>query len=189
MPGGRLIISSLLIRNVLKTFAARLFMILGLFLCSNALLAQRQLIVLRYSEVVARFVPGQSFEYKLKGKNKKISTYIRGFTDTDIYTHNDTISVFEVGTIFFPQHEIHHTIGKALLIGGVGGFLIDQVNNVLFYGNSPSLDSEFNNVSMTAIGTGLPLTQIKKNSQRMDYKFKPLIVTQDSHLYDKGIAR
>lgn len=152
-------------------------------------MAQRQLLVLKYNEVVARFSPGQEFEYKHKESHKKISTYIRGLSETEVYTHNDTVSIFEIGTIFFHQHSVHHTIGKALLIGGIGGFLIDQVNNVLFYGNKPSLDGEINRVSMTAIGAGLPLTQIKKDSRRMDYKFKPLIVTQDSYLYHKGIAR
>ena len=175
--------------NSLKKLVINCFLILVLICCSQHLMAQRQLLVLRYSEVVARFSPGQTFEFKLKDKPGKVSTYIQGFSETEVFTHNDTVSIFEIGTIYFPQHEMHHTIGKALLIGGIGGFLVDQFNNIVFYGNKPSLDGEVNRISMTAIGTGLPLTQIKKSSQRMDYKFKPLIVTSDSYLYNKGIAR
>ena len=173
----------------LSSLTVRILIFFALVFCSQDLLAQRQLLVLRYNEVVARFSPGQTFEYKQKGNKRKFSTYIRGFSDTEVYTHKDTVSVFEIGTIYFRQHAVHHTIGKALLIGGIGGFLVDQLNNVVFYGNKPSLDGEVNRISMTAVGAGLPLTQIKKDSQKMDYKFKPLIVTQDSHLYDKGIAR
>ena len=173
----------------MKRFFWKCCLFISLFCCSQELLAQRQLLVLRYNDVVARFSPGQSLEFKFKGSSKKVSTYIRGFSDTEIYTHDDTVSVFEIGTIYFHQHSVHHTIGKALLIGGIGGFLIDQLNNVLVYGNKPSLDGEVNRISMTAIGAGLPLTQIKKDSQKMDYKFKPLIVSQESYLYHKGISR
>lgn len=173
----------------MKSLIFRLFIFFLVLIFSHDLLAQRQLLVLRYDEVVARFSPGQTFEFKHKEGGKKVSTYIRGFSDTEVYTYDDTVSVFEIGTIYFQQHAVHHTIGKALLIGGIGGFLVDQLNNVVFYGNKPSLDGEVNRISMTAIGAGLPLTQIKKDSQRMDYKFKPLIVTQDSHLYDKMIVR
>jgi len=173
----------------MKVFSVLFIMTAMLLSATLHAQAQRRLVVLRYNDVVARFAPGETFAFKYKGDREKITTIITGFSDTEIYTYADTVSVFEVGTIYFRQHALHHTIGKALLIAGAGGFLIDQFNNLVFYGNKPSLDGEVNRASLTAVIAGLPLTQIKKKSQKMDYKFRPLIVSEDSHLYYKEFAR
>lgn len=155
----------------------------ALLLASHQSYAQRQLVVLKYDEVVAHFSVGQNFAFKYKGNSDKISTYIQALSDTEVITHDDTVSLYEIDKIYFEQHAVHRTIGAALVMAGVGRFLIDQINNIAVHGNQPSLDSEVNQFSLSTVTVGLPLFLIKKRSQRMLYKYKAIIVNQDSHLY------
>lgn len=163
-----------------------LFLSLLLNLSSEPLHAQRQLVVLKHSEVVARFGEGQAFAFKYKGNPEKVSTYIRGLSDMEVFTHQDTVSMFEIDRIYFEQRAVRRTIGAALVMAGVGRFLIDQLNNFVVQGNAPSLDTEVNQFSISTVTTGLPLLLIKKRSQRMLYTYKAIIVTQDSHLYERS---
>jgi hypothetical protein len=155
-----------------------------LILASHLSYAQRQLVVLKYDEVVARFSVGQTFDFKYKGSSDKISTYIQNFSNTEVITHDDTVSLYEIDKIYFKQHAVYRTIGAALVMVGVGRFVIDQINNVAVHGNRPSLDSEVNQFSISTVTAGLPLFLIRKRSQRMLYKYKAIIVDRDSHLYE-----
>lgn len=158
---------------------------MSFLLFSHMVCGQRQLVVLKYNEVVARFKPGQAFSFKYKGNREKVSTYIRDLSDTAIVTYDDTISVYEIDRIYFKQHAFHQTLGAALVIVGVGRFVIDQINNLAVHGNKPSLDSEVNQFSISTVTIGLPMLLIRKRSQKMLYKYKAIIVNQDSHLYLK----
>ncbi len=163
---------------------ATLFSIIFFLLLSTAqeVEAQRQLVVVKYNEVVARFSPGQAFDFKYKGNKDKIATYIQSLSDTAIVTYNDTVSLYEIDRIYFEQHTVRRTIGAALIIVGVGRFMIDQINNMAVHGNKPSLDEEVNQFSLTTTAIGLPLFLIKKKSRKIQYKYKAIIVKQNSHL-------
>jgi len=150
---------------------------------------QHQLIVLKYDDVVARFNPGQPFAFKYKGQKEKISTYIRDIQESQIITYDDTISIYEIDRIYFEQRGFHQTIGTALIIAGVGRFVIDQINNLVVHGNQPSLDSEVNQFSISTVVLGLPMRLIKKKSQRMLYKYKAIIIDQESYLYAQPAAQ
>lgn len=158
-------------------------LLLGLLLTSQHAWGQKQLIVLKYNEVVARFNPGQAFSFTYKGNRKKVSSYIREFSDTSIITYDDTVSLYEIDRIYFKQHAFHQTLGAALVIVGVGRFVIDQINNLVVHGNQPSLDSEVNEFSISTVTIGLPLLLIRKKSQKMQYKYKAIIIEEDSYLY------
>lgn len=154
-----------------------------LILTSHLSFGQKQLVVLKYDEVVARFSPGQAFDFKYKGNREKISTYIRDISDTAIVTYDDTVSLYEIDRVYFEQHAFHQTLGAALVIVGAGRFVIDQINNLAVHGNKPSLDSEVNQFSISTVLLGLPMLLIRKRSQKMLYKYKAIIVNQDSYLY------
>ncbi|MEK6481376.1 hypothetical protein WJR50_27790 [Catalinimonas sp. 4WD22] len=156
---------------------------LSFLLLSHISYGQRQLVVLKYNEVVARFNPGQAFSFKYKGNSEKVSTYIRDISDSAIITYDDTLSIYEIDRIYFRQHAFHQTLGAALVIVGVGRFVVDQINNLAVHGNKPSLDSEVNQFSISTITVGLPLLLIRKKSQKMLYKYKAIIVENDSYLY------
>ncbi|MDF9795061.1 hypothetical protein OKW21_000324 [Catalinimonas alkaloidigena] len=157
--------------------------LLGLLLLSHISCGQRQLVVLKYNEVVARFNPGQPFTFKYKASREKVSTYIRDISDTAVVTYDDTVSIHEIDRIYFKQHAFHQTLGAALVIVGVGRFVIDQINNLAVHGNKPSLDSEVNEFSISTVTAGLPMLLIRKKSQKMLYKYKAIIIENDSYLY------
>ncbi|MFP4088902.1 MAG: hypothetical protein ACLFUB_13305 [Cyclobacteriaceae bacterium] len=150
---------------------------------SHQLYGQKQLLVIKHDEAVARFSPGQAFSYKYKGSRKKVSTYIQSLADTAIITHSDTVMLHEIEKIYFEMGSFRHTLGAALIIAGAGRFIVDQINNIAVQGNRPSLDQEVNEFSISTIAAGLPLFLIRKKSHRMGYTYRPIIVTEQSYLY------
>jgi hypothetical protein len=76
-----------------------------------------------------------------------------------------------------------------LVTGGAALFLIDQLNYSLIEGNDPNLDSWVSTVSLTAVAAGLPMMLIKKKSQKMNYKYRLMMVKKGSPFYQPDPRR
>jgi hypothetical protein len=147
--------------------------------------AQKQLVLLKNERVLLRLQPGDEFGYKLKNSNTVRTSYVNNLFDNAVLAHNDTIPFHRIERLYFEQSRFYNTVGGALVVGGAGLFLIDQVNVVIVNGDKPSLDSWVSTVSISSIIAGLPMMLIKKKSQKINYKYRLLTVKKGSPFYEQ----
>ena len=145
--------------------------------------AQKQLVLLKRQRVILRLYPGDDIVFREKGYRSVRHSYVNNLSDTAVVTHNDTIAYHAIDRLYFRQSRFYNVLGSALVIGGVGYFLIDQINEMAVQGNSPSFDRKVNTVSLPAIIIGLPLMLIRKKSQRITPKYHILMVKPGSIFY------
>jgi hypothetical protein len=74
-------------------------------------------------------------------------------------------------------------IGKFLVVGGVGYFVIDQFNTVIVQGDKASIDEGVATTSAVMVGVGLPMLLIKKKSQRIGGRYRLMTVEEGSPFY------
>jgi hypothetical protein len=146
-------------------------------------LSQKQLVLLRKENVLLRLYPGDDIVLRLKDGKTIIRSYVNNLSDTAVVTHNDTIPFHHIERLYFPQTKFYNRIGYGLVVGGVGYFLIDQLNVVLVSHESPRLNDKVTNVSISALAVGLPLMLIKKKSQKLGYKYRLMMVKRGSLFY------
>lgn len=149
---------------------------------AGAVNGQKQLLVLKKEKVLLRLYPGDEFIYKEKGGRVR-TTYVNNLSDTAVVTHRDTVSFHAIERIYFRQHQFYNTVGNGLVIFGAGLFLIDQFNEVLVQGHSPSLDNRVSTLSLTALAAGLPMMLIKKRSRKLRYRTRLMMVDKGSAFY------
>jgi hypothetical protein len=164
--------------NILKPILFLLLIVLP-----YAAQSQKQLALLKREEVLLRLYPGDEFIYKLKGSNAVRRTYVNNISDTAVVTHRDSVPFHRIERIYFEQRKLYNTVGRALVIFGVGFFLIDQINVVLVNGQSPSLDRRVTTLSLSSLAVGLPLALIKKKSQKLKRPHRLLMVEKGSPFY------
>lgn len=161
-----------------------LFIFLALtFLFSNRGHSQKQLVMLRNERVLLRLSPGDQFVFRLKNSARIHKTYVNNLSDTSVVTHNDTVSFNKIDRIYFRRRTLGNVIGSALVVGGTGLFLIDQLNYSIIQGNDPSLDRGVARSSLISIAVGLPFMLIKKKSQRVRYPYRLRMVKPGSMFY------
>lgn len=166
---------------VLK-IAYTFFIIIGIFFQAGA---QKQLVLLKGERVLLRLHPGDEIVYKLKDSKSVETSYVNNLFDNAVLAHNDTIPFHRIDRIYFTRSRFYNTIGGALVVGGAGLFLIDQVNVVLVNGENPSLDNWVSTMSISSIVAGLPMMLIKKRSQKISYKYRLLTVKKSSLFYEE----
>jgi hypothetical protein len=144
---------------------------------------QKQLVLLSGEKVLHRFYPGDEIVFRLK-KSKSVKTsYVNNLSDTSVVTHRDTIPFHRIERVYVRRTTRANIIGGALVFGGAGLFLLDQLNFTVLQGNEPSLDRGISTSSLGGIGIGLPLLLIKKRYQKLDYRHKLLMVQKGSVFY------
>lgn len=144
---------------------------------------QKQLVVLKKEQVLLRLYPGDEIVFKLKGSHAVKRTYVNNISDTAVVTHRDTVPFHTIEKIYFHQPKFYNKIGTALVILGGGLFLIDQINVVLVNGQSPNLDDWVTRVTLTSLVIGIPAILIKKKSQKLNYRYRLMMVTKGSAFY------
>lgn len=168
---------------ILRIFASNKTYFLCVVLFCPSVYAQKQLIILKRNEVVQRFIPGDDFVYKKEDDRRIYVSYVNNLSDTAIVTHNDTVPYHRIERVYFEQKMFLNTLGKLLMIGGVGYFLVDQINNVFVYGNGFRLDRDVNRVTVIGVSAGVPLFFIRKKSVKIGYKYRLVMVKEGSVLY------
>lgn len=141
------------------------------------------MLLLKREEVLLRLNAGDDFVFRLKGTKDIRYTYINALSDTAVVTHRDTIPYRLIDRVYFNASTFVNRLGLLLVIGGVGYFAIDQVNNVIVHGNDARID---NNVAVTSgamVAAGLPMMLIGRKSRRIGGHIRLLRVSPASPLY------
>lgn len=151
--------------------------------------AQKQLVLLKGEKVILRLYPGDEIELKLQGNEDRIYSYVNNLWDTALMAHETLIPFSKIERIYFVRSSFMNKVGMALIIGGVGYFLIDQLNTVIVQGEDPSLDENVTKSAAIMVGAGLPMVLIRKKSQRMKAGFHLLTVEPGSPFYKPDVNR
>ena len=144
---------------------------------------QKQLVLLSREKVIMRFNPGDEFTISLKGQKKKLESYINNLFDTAVMVHKTLVPLHKIDKIYFKQSGLLNLIGKFLVVGGVGYFVIDQFNTVIVHGEKASIDEGVATTSAVMVGVGLPMMLIKKKSQRIGGRYRLMTVEEGSPFY------
>lgn len=164
-----------MVKSVILIFCSMLFLP-----CAHA---QKQLVLLKRQHVILRLYPGDDIVYREKGERSIHHSFVNNLADTAVVTYNDTIAYHNIDRLYFRQHKFYNVLGSVLVIGGIGYFLIDQINELAVYGNKASLDKRVDRISIPAVIIGLPLMLLRKKSQRLTPKYHLLMVKPGSYFY------
>jgi hypothetical protein len=168
----------------------RFLLILSLVLLSMAsrdAYAQKQLVLLKGQKVILRLYPGDDIELKMRGNEDRIYSYVNNLFDTAVMAHETLIPFSKIERIYFVRTSFMNRVGGLLVIGGVGYFLIDQLNTIIVHGEDPTLDKGVTTTSCVMVGVGLPMMLIKKKSQRMKPGYHLLTVKPGSPFYKRDL--
>jgi hypothetical protein len=150
--------------------------------------AQKQLVLLKGQKVILRLYPGDDIELKLRGSEDRIYSYVNNLFDTAVMVHQTLIPFSKIERVYFVRTSFMNRLGRGLVIGGVGYFLIDQLNTMIVQGEDPTLDKKVTTASAVMVGVGLPMMLIKKKSQRMKPGYHLLTVTYGSPFYRPDVS-
>lgn len=149
--------------------------------------AQKQLVLLKGEKVMLRLYPGDEIELKMRGNEDHIYSYVNNLFDTAVLAHETLIPFSRIERIYFIRPSFMNRVGKGLVIGGIGYFLIDQLNTIIVQGEGMSIDENVTRTSAIMVGLGLPMMLIKKKSQRMKPGYHLLTVEAGSPFYKRDI--
>jgi hypothetical protein len=152
-------------------------------LCGADAFAQKQLLLLKNQDVLLRLSAGDDFAFRVKGSKEVRHTYINALSDTAVVTQRDTVPFRIIDRVYFRSETFVHRLGLFLMIGGIGYFAIDQLNNVVVHGEDARLDEDVTTASLVMLGAGLPMRYIGRNSRKVRGRIRLLTVTPESPLY------
>ncbi|HLT74223.1 MAG TPA: hypothetical protein VKZ68_04035 [Ohtaekwangia sp.] len=156
-------------------------------LCSLPAMAQspgqQQLVILKGEKVLLRLYPGDEITYSLKGSRQMRRSYVNNLSDTSVTLHRTVVPLNQFDRIYFKRSSFANVIGGVLVTGGVGYFLVDQINVVLVHGESANLDKNVTIASAAMLGVGLPLFLFRKNYCKIGRKFRLRVVDHRSGFY------
>ncbi|HEY9046781.1 MAG TPA: hypothetical protein VIN08_12840 [Ohtaekwangia sp.] len=163
-------------------------MVLGLLMAAPACIAQKQLVLLKNEKVKLRLYIGDEIIYKEKGADHRRRSYVSNVYDTALLAHETMVPFHKIERIYFRQHSFANVIGGLFVIGGVGYFVVDQVNVSIIQGD-PSLNQNVTRASIIMTAVGLPLMLIHKKSQRIGGKYRLLLADKGSPFFKPDLRR
>ena len=162
--------------------------VLGLLLVAPACVAQKQLVLLKGEKVLLRLYIGDEILFKVKGSDTRRRSYVSNVYDTAVLAHTEVVPFHSIERIYFDQRNFRNVIGGLLVIGGVGYFLVDQLNVSVIQGD-PSLNQDVTKASIAMVAVGLPMMLIHKKSQRIGGRYRLLLAEEGSPFYKADIRR
>jgi hypothetical protein len=154
----------------------RIFFLVILCLTLSKGFSQKQLVLLKGQRVKLRLYPGDDIVFKLRGVEGKRSSYINNLFDTAVMAHRTNIPLHKIERLYFSQGNFMNVVGGLLVVGGVGYFLIDQVNLVLVNKESFEVEEKVAIPAAIMVGVGLPMMLVRKKSQRVGGRYRLLVV-------------
>ena len=152
--------------------------ILSLILLAPVLsFSQPQLVLIKREDVLQRYYPGDDFVFRLKGSKTIRRSYVNNLSDTAVITHRDTIPFHEIDEVYHPRSRFYNTMGVFLVAGGVGYFVIDQINN------SFDFDRSVMSFSAPTVAVGLPLALLRPKWQPLNRKVRLRTVKKGSPFF------
>ena len=171
------------------TILKQLLILVLVFSALQLATAQKQLVLLKKEKVILRLNPGDEFVFSLKDSKNIQRSYINNLFDTAVMVHKTIISFQKIDKIYFTRSNFGNVIGGLLVVGGIGYFLIDQINVVIVNGDKASLNDNVTTTSIAMVGVGLPMMLIKKKHQRIGGKYKLLTVKEGSPFYMRPLDK
>ena len=171
------------------TILKQLLILVLVFSALQFAMAQKQLVLLKKEKVILRLNPGDEFVFSLKDSKNIQRSYINNLFDTAVMVHKTIIPFQKIDKIYFTRSNFGNVIGGLLVVGGIGYFLIDQINVVIVNGDKASLNENVTTTSIAMVAVGLPMMLVKKKHQRIGGKFRLLTVKEGSPFYLKPLDR
>ena len=159
------------------------FAIALIFFIQGVAYAQKQLVLVKGEKVLLRLSTGDEIIFKVRGAPAKRISYINNLHDTALVAHKDVVPLYKIERLYFTQHNFLNVVGGALVIGGVGFFLIDQIHVVLVDHQPFGLEESVAVPSAVLVGLGLPMLLIRKKSQRLGGRYRLIVVEKGSPFY------
>lgn len=161
----------------------KLFFILGLLFCFEALTAQSYM-VLRKKGTARRYEyrAGDNFIYRQKGSDVFYDDRITEFADSTVVLENNIIRIDQIAEVnvsnaFSNRPEIFRSAERVLPIAGYGLFAIDLFNNSIVEGNPFTLEEGTTITSGALILTGYSLKWMRRKKINLtNPKFEVYIV-------------
>jgi hypothetical protein len=153
--------------------------------------AQKQLVLLKRQKVLLRLEYGDDLSFKMKGSDDIVRSYVNNIYDTAVVAHKTVVPFHKIERLYFNNYSqnLLQKIGGGLVVGGIGYFAIDQLNEIVIQGEDASLNRKVTITSIAMVATGLPLMLIKKKSQRMKPGFRLLAVDRGSPFYQNELGK
>lgn len=170
-------------RAILKTFFL-LFICLTCF--SNSAFSQKQLVLIKQGNVVARFAEGQYFKCVLKKNHRHTEGHIVELNDFSMITSSDTIKFQDILKIDIHKHRPfrwNSGVGGLLFIGGLGYLGLDRLNSSIGIGSS-SLDNSVLYTSLIASSVGAALIFVRPRYQHVNMGYFLHTVDYTSPFYE-----
>jgi hypothetical protein len=159
------------------------FFLLMCLCCAFDVRAQNQLLLLKNQDVLLRLRAGDEFAFRVKGSKDVRRTYINALSDTAVVTHRDTVPFRIIDRVYFRSETFVHRLGLFLMIGGIGYFAIDQLNNVVVHGEDARLDESVTTTSLAMVAAGVPMRYIGRNSRKVRGRIRLHMATPESPFY------
>jgi hypothetical protein len=151
--------------------------------CAPRASAQNQLLLLKNQDVLLRLRAGDELAFRVKGSKEVRRTYINALSDTAVVTHRDTVPFRVIDRVYFRSETFVHRLGLFLMIGGIGYFAIDQLNNVVVHGEDARLDESVTTASIAMVAAGVPMRYIGRNSRKVRGRIRLHMATPESPFY------
>lgn len=152
--------------------------------------AQPQLVLTKKEKVMLRLYPGDEITVSLKSnKKRKIKSYINALSDSGVMLHTTHVPYQNIERIYFKRSSFQHVVGGLLVTGGVGYFLIDQINVVVVHGESANLDERVTIPSLVMVAVGLPMLLARKDYQTIGRKYRLRMVDKGSAFYKPDLRK
>ena len=137
--------------------------IILLLFCSCQIFAQRQLVVIKNDRVVQRIYEGQTFRFQTKKSNQVEKQFLVETDEFKFITNYDTVNIQDLDRISTGRRNTFFSIvGQFMITAGVGYFVLDELNSVIFQKQSGKPDPQTLNRSVLLAGVGIPLRFMKK---------------------------
>jgi hypothetical protein len=154
---------------VIVHYQIRLLFVVGICFASMVACSQNQLVLLKRGNVIARFNEGETMKFKMRDKSVLEGVAIR-FTDVSVITLGDTVDFAAIEKINVKGRRKSTTlnkVGTVLMIAGIGYFVIDQVNTLLFVEGQSGIDQDVVKASIALTATGAALKYIRSPYQKL----------------------
>ena len=158
------------------------------FLCCTALAQQRQLIVLKNEDVIARYQEGDII-YFARAQDKEILVQkILDMNDTLLMMNQDSVAYFRIKKLDLrgrKKNTYAQKFGRYMILGGVLLPAIELLNTGVFQDGDKdaSVSPAILATSSALIGGGLLLVLIKKPYFKPGRKYRLMIVDKRSPFY------
>jgi hypothetical protein len=164
------------------------FCLLLLFLTvsSSAIAQQRQLIVLKNEEVLARYQKGDALHFARADEKEIQIQRILDMNDTLLMMNMDSVAYYRIARLDIRGRKsatYAQRLGAYMMVAGVVLPLAELLNTGVIQNDEPSVSPGVWATSAVLIGTGSALVFIKKPYFKPGRKYRLIIVDERSPFY------